>query len=222
VPTSLALATVGSALMATIAAAVFGWSLKKPTNLGLLAFGQIGLWGGLLGGPIMGARQVGARFREFVRLRIRPIDLLWAALGPVLQVVIGLAYLPFVSTEEVSKPAKDLAAQAQGQLVPYLLLAVAVVVGAPIVEETFFRGFFLGVLSRSQTSWVRQPVVAIALTSTVFGLFHFQPLLTPALIFFGAICGVLAYRFGRIGPSICLHIGFNAHTMIQLGWQVFH
>ncbi len=223
---SLFAAVVGSALTAVVGSAIFGLSLKTddPKNkasLAVLALGQIGLWGGLLGGPALAARQWGRRFREFVGLRFRLVDVCWLGLGPVLQVLIGWAYSPFVSSDKVSQTAKDLAARAHGQAVPYVLLAVATVIGAPLVEETFFRGFFLGAFQRARSAPLRRPWVGVAVTSVVFGLFHFQPLLTPALIGFGAVAGVLSQHFKRLGPSICLHMGFNGFTMIALGLDIF-
>jgi membrane protease YdiL (CAAX protease family) len=190
-------------------------------SLAILALGQIGLWGGLLGGPAVAARQWGRRFREFVGWQFRPVDLCWILLGPVLQVLIGVAYSPFVSSEKLSKTAKDLADRANGQVVPYVLLALATVIGAPLVEETFFRGFFLGAFGRSRWTSLRRPWLAISITSLVFGLFHFQPLLTPALVFFGAVAAALSHHFKRLGPSICLHIGFNGFTMLALAIDIF-
>jgi membrane protease YdiL (CAAX protease family) len=222
---SLFAAVAGSVVTAVVGSAVFGLSLKTDAthqpSLAVLALGQVGLWGGLVGGPALAARQWGTKLREFVGFRFRPVDLCWLALGPVLQVLIGWAYSPFVSSKELSKTATDLASRANGQVIPFALLAAATVIGAPLVEETFFRGFFLGAFHRAHSAWVRRPWVGIAATSVVFGVFHFQPLLTPALIFFGAVAAALSHFFQRLGPSICLHIGFNGFTMIVLGLDVF-
>jgi membrane protease YdiL (CAAX protease family) len=227
---SLFAAVIGSVIMAVLGVAIAGGSLAKPTVTNLV-FSQVGLWFGLIGGPIVALRMqpsgfanFRARFVEYVGLRFRPNDLLWAALGPVLQVMIGIAYAPFTSSEEVSKVAKDLAARAEGQVIPFVVLGIATAIGAPIVEEVFFRGFFARALTNFRSATdnpVFRPLIAGAITSVVFGLFHFQPLLAPALIFFGAVCAFLTHRYRRLGPAICLHTGFNAHTMIALAFQTF-
>ena len=38
---------------------------------------------------------------------------------------------------------------------------------------------------------------------------HLQPLQFPALLAFGVILGVLAWRTGRLGPALWAHVGFN-------------
>ncbi len=222
---SLVLAIFGSAVATLLAIQVFeGGDVKRATSsVTVLLFGQIGLWGGLLGGSFVVARSNGTPLVDFVGFRMRPTDVGWALLGPVLQVIIGWAYTPFVSEGEVSKAARDLAARAAGQRIPFALLAIATCVGAPIVEEMFFRGFVF----RTMTGDGRQPlaarrtVVAIAISALVFGAFHFQPLLFPALAAFGAICAVLRSWFGRLGPSIWLHAGFNTFTMVRLAFETF-
>lgn len=227
---SLFAAVIGSVIMAVVGVAIAGGSLAKPTVTNLV-FSQVGLWFGLIGGPIVALRMQPSgfadfrtRFVEYVGLRFRPNDLLWAALGPVLQVLIGIAYAPFTSSEEVSKVAKDLAARAEGQVIPFMVLGIATAIGAPFVEEVFFRGFFARTLTNFRSvagTRAFNALIVAAITSVVFGLFHFQPLLAPALIFFGAVCAFLTHRYGRLGPAICLHIGFNAHTMIALAFQTF-
>src|SRR5205085_4278302 len=54
----------------------------------------------------------------------------------------------------------------------YAIVAVIAVIGAPIVEELFFRGLLLRVL---ETSWPAP--AAIAGQAVIFGLCHISPLL---------------------------------------------
>jgi membrane protease YdiL (CAAX protease family) len=93
-----------------------------------------------------------------------------------------------------------------------------VAVGAPIVEELFFRGLVLRSLERRfGSTW------AVALSSVLFGLAHPQPLPAKALVLvmvslaaLGALLATLAVRTGRLGPSIVTHAVFNGWTVLFL------
>jgi membrane protease YdiL (CAAX protease family) len=53
-------------------------------------------------------------------------------------------------------------------------------------------------------------------SAILFGLAHFEALQLAALILFGLILGTLAYRTGRLGPTIVAHAAFNAVTVLTL------
>ena len=90
-----------------------------------------------------------------------------------------------------------------------LLLVVLVVVGAPIIEELFFRGLLLRSIQARWSDWL-----ALVASSILFGLAHFQLLQLPALVMFGLVAGYCAQRTGRLGMSICAHAGFNGTTVV--------
>jgi uncharacterized protein len=164
---------------------------------------------------VLAARHYQSDVRTFAGLRMQRSDPLWALLGPVLQVVIGLAYSPFVSADELGEAAQRLVDLAEGQVGPYLLLCVSTVIGAPLVEELFFRGLVLPAGRRFGT------VAGITLSAVLFAAVHLQPLQFPALACFGALCAYLTVRFDRLGPAVWLHVGFNAATMATMAWRVF-
>ena len=91
------------------------------------------------------------------------------------------------------------------------MLVLLTVVGAPIVEELFFRGLVLRSFERRL-----RPALAIGATAVLFSLAHFQVLQFLALVIFGVIAGVLAHRAQRLGPAIWAHVAFNATTVIAL------
>lgn len=184
-------------------------------DLRVMLAGQVGLWFGLVPSVYLAARSTGEPFRMFAGFQAKRVDVCWALLGPLLQLLIGFAYSPFVSAEELSKSAQRVVDLAKGQVVLYLLLCVSTVIGAPVVEELFFRGLVV----RSAIS--RGTVFAVVVSAVLFGAVHQQLLLFPALACFGALCAVLAVRFGRLGPAIWLHVGFNAATMATMAWKVF-
>lgn len=176
------------------------------------------------------------RRESFVRsagFGVRRLDALWLLVGMALQVVGALIYLPFhVSSDDLEKPARDLIGQA-GRLGPsFALLAVALVVGAPVVEEIFYRGLVVRALQRRFSGSATgdeggdraesrrrrsTDVLAAVLGAMWFGLIHFEPLQLPALVLIGLVCALLTVRTGRLGPAIFCHAGFNLVTVIALG-----
>jgi uncharacterized protein len=220
--------TVGGLLAAVLCSGIVGASaiaaFGSEPDIRTSVAGQFGLWIGMVGTAFVYAKSSGMSLIERVDFRMLPRDVGWIALGPVLQVLFSLAYRPFVSAQEVERAAREVADLAQGRLGPYLLLCVTTAIGAPIVEEVFFRG----VVMRGATSGVapaqakrKLQVISVAVSAVVFGAIHVQPLLFPALAAFGAMCALLVIKFNRLGPAIWLHIGFNASTMVAMGFRIF-
>jgi membrane protease YdiL (CAAX protease family) len=84
-------------------------------------------------------------------------------------------------------------------------LLLAMVVGAPVAEELFFRGFFQNVLSR----WW-QPGTAVLGTAMVFTLFHFVPLRFALVFEMALVLGILYHRAGSLWLNIVFHAVTNA------------
>ncbi|HZU79356.1 MAG TPA: CPBP family intramembrane glutamic endopeptidase, partial [Acidimicrobiales bacterium] len=102
------------------------------------------------------------------------------------------------------------------------VLTVAVV---PLVEELVFRGLFLrGALRAFEGAGRRLgPALAVVLTGIAFGLAHLEALETLGLAAFGMVLAYLAYRAGRLGPSILAHATFNLVAIVSVatvrpGW----
>jgi membrane protease YdiL (CAAX protease family) len=186
--------------------------------LSLVAVAQMGLWLGLLGAPLVATRLKGNGLVADLDLRARWSDA-WkgGGIGVLLQLVaLPLLYWPLLDlldkgASDLEGPAREMTDRADGALgvVPLVLI---VGVGAPIIEEIFYRGLFQRALLKRGLP----PVAAIGLNAVVFGLSHGQLLQLPALVLFGAVAGVLAHRSGRLGPAIAAHIAFNMVTVISL------
>ena len=107
------------------------------------------------------------------------------------------------SFDEVSKRASDLVDDARGGWI--FLLALVVVVGAPIVEEIVYRGVVQpGLVS----SWGR--TTGILVTAALFAAIHMQPVEFPGLFAFALVLGWARHSTGTIGTSIVTHMAFNA------------
>jgi membrane protease YdiL (CAAX protease family) len=218
---AFAVGTVLSAFAAAIAENVTGYhpGQGKAIPLGVTAASLIGLWIGLLGGVWYASRTrgSGSLSRDFgLRLQWPKDVVLGIAAGLFSQyVLILLLYLPFEQLDpslrhRLETPAKhDTAAVHGAGWVTLLILLLAI--GAPLVEELFFRGLLQRSLARRFG-----PAVGVVGAALVFGLAHFELLQLPALIVFGLVLAILAQRTGRLGPSIVAHATFNAATVLTL------
>ena len=134
-------------------------------------------------------------------------------LGVAAQLVfVPLLYWPisqFLDVESLSDPARDLTDRATGWGI--VVLVVLVVIGAPVVEELFFRGLLL----RSLQARYSNPV-AVAVSAVLFGLAHFQGIQTFALVMIGVVLAVVAQRTGGLAMAIFTHMGFNLATVLVL------
>jgi membrane protease YdiL (CAAX protease family) len=191
---------------------------KTEASLGAHAAGEAALWLGLLGAPVMASRRKGTGDlgRDF-GLRFSWTDpLVGLPVGVVCQLLlVPLIYLPlqeFISKHDLEAPVRRVTDSAHGA--GFIALSVVVVVGAPFVEELFFRGLVLRALERRFGD-----VWAVLGSAAVFGLAHFELLQLPALVSLGFVLGVMVASTKRLGPAIFAHAGFNLVTMIALGLQ---
>jgi len=137
--------------------------------------------------------------------------------------VLELPLQPFVHnlSSKLGHPAQQLLSPVQYRTVSLVVLAVLVCVGSPLVEELFFRGLLLrGLLGRFQHLGSRKgPALSIVITGIVFGLAHFETLQFLGLAGFGTLLAYVAYRTGRLGPTIVAHLAFNTTTVIAFVLQ---
>ena len=110
---------------------------------------------------------------------------------------------------DVSEPARELVDKATGLGV--FLLFLVVVVGAPVVEEIFYRGLTLKAFEKKMGGRL-----ALVVTSLLFAFAHLQLIQFPALFLFGCVAAHLARKYDRLGRAVWAHVGFNATTVIAL------
>jgi uncharacterized protein len=94
-----------------------------------------------------------------------------------------------------------------------VLLAIALVVAAPVVEETMFRGFLLPSLAQSRLG----PLGAILFTSAAWALLHaqYQPFYLLQIVVLGALFGWLRLQSGSLLLTILLHGIVNSVALVQ-------
>ena len=212
----------GYALASLIAAIWYAVSGDDELDLAGQAVSQMGLWTGMVGAAVVASHRKGAgTLAEDFGLRGKWSDIglgLLVALAVQILVLPGIAYLlrPLLGEPEVSGPVQDLLDKSQGLAFVGLILSVAV--GAPIVEELFFRGLLLRSLQRRVPDWA-----AVVVSAVAFGIAHGSALPVDAVVLvmisltvFGAILAVMAIRTGRLGASIVTHAVFNLFTLLYL------
>ena len=192
-----------------------GYLNTKPADrpLWMDAILLVPLWASLLAGTVIISRVWGTgSLRDDYGLRFRAFDVLGVPIGIAAQAVLvpAIYWVLQVSSEDVSSQARTLTDRA-GSDAEVILLVLMVVVGAPIIEELFFRGLLMRSI---QARW--NDGLALVASSLFFALVHFQPLQIPGLFAFGLIAGTCAQRTGRLGMSIFAHAAFNGTAVVAL------
>ncbi len=200
-------------------------SATVSNSLGALLANLLGLWTGLLAAVFYASKKRGSGSlkADFGLHRIVLQDVVIGVPVGVLGqlVVIPLLYYPFEQmtpnlSQKLSQPAQSITGLGHGAGIWVLALFLAV--GAPIVEELYFRGLLLGSLKHrfSRLPESASSFLAAVISAVLFGLAHGEPLQLLGLAFFGLILAALRLKFGRLGPSMFAHGAFNAVTLIAL------
>lgn len=180
-------------------------------SFGVLTVALGGAWASYLIGMWIASQRAGSgSFFADYGVSFRWVDLLGLAVGAGSQLVlIRVVYLPLealwpetFTQDRLTENAQDLVDRAGGAST--LLLVVVIVIGAPVVEELFYRGL----LQRSLAARFNEGAVLVAVAA-LFAAVHFRPIEFPGLFGFGLILGWAALRTRRLGPAITIHVGFN-------------
>lgn len=158
----------------------------------------------------------GRPLRDY-RVSFAPLDLVGVPVGVASQILlVQVLYWPlgkwFPDTfgrDEVEEPALRLAERATGGWA--IALVLAVVVGAPVMEELLYRG--LALRSLSARLGMR---LAVAVGAAWFAVAHLQAVQFLGLFVFGLVLGVCAERTGRLGMAMLAHAAFNATSLVIL------
>jgi len=207
---------VAQIVSAIVLAAMGGGGTLAETPISTLSLALVGAWAAYLTGMWLASNRSGTGdpISDY-GVTFKPVDLLGLGIGMLSQlVVVTLVYLPLgrlwpdtFTDDRLQENAKDLVDRATGGSM--LLLVLVVVVGAPVVEELFYRGL----LQRSLTTQFNDTLVVVGVAA-VFALVHFRPVEYPGLFAFGLILGACALRTGRLGMPILAHVAFNATGLV--------
>ncbi len=93
--------------------------------------------------------------------------------------------------------------------VPKWVITLSAIVIAPLVEETFFRGFvFTGF--RQRYGWRTAAIISAA----IFSVLHLIPLAIPPLFLFGFLLAYIYHRSGSLWVPIILHAIYNSWILV--------
>ena len=184
-----------------------------------LVLSEVGLWVGLYATCVLSSRRYGTgRVRADFRWRFKREDL-WIAFvaAIVARCVAAVVLVPFVHVaQKVGNPDKSLYAITNLGTWGWFVLVVFTCVGAPLIEELFFRGLLQGQLV--ERLGVGFGIVA---TAIVFGAVHIanDPGVAGLLLALtvgagGIVFGVVRHLTGRLGTSTLTHAMFNAAAVI--------
>ena len=196
--------------------------LGRPGGvLAELVVSELGLWSALLATCLLVSRRFGTRsLRQDLGIRFRPVDPgvgVVAALAAHL--IAGLVLLPIVlNSRHIENPDSSLFSSTTISAAGWAVLVLVTCVGAPFVEELYFRGLLQGVLTERIGT-----LPGIAATAVVFGAAHIanDPGVS-GLVFAlgigasGLVLGCVRLWTNHLGASIATHCAFNAMAVIAL------
>lgn len=209
---------LGAAIGALVIGAAAGGALfvlNAPTILVVLV-GTTLPWLALAGWPLIATSRRGNGPRIDLGLRLTWSDTGWGVMtGFAGLLLAGIAALiTRLFDPEVTSAAGDAAAELQessGRLA-IVIFALMIMVGAPIVEELFFRGLFFSALRKRGVG----AVLTIIITGVVFAGFHFEPTRFLILLPTGLLLGWVRWRTGSTGAAMVAHGVVNAPGAIVL------
>lgn len=186
-----------------------------------IALSSAALWAALVAGCVLVSRRrgTGSLVRDYA-FRFRWSDLGLGLAGSVAGRLVSSAFVTPIPLPSRSLNDVDQARfghSIEGTATWVVLIAVTCV-GAPLVEELFFRGLV-------QTSLVGRygPVAGIGMASLLFGAAHliawdgvWTLAYAWAVVGGGVVLGTTYHLTKRLGTSIVAHALFNAQAMVVL------
>lgn len=166
-------------------------------------------WVAMAGWPILATALRGNGARVDLGVRLTWGDLGFGAIGGVVAwILLGVvALITLALTGEFTSTAGEVAVEIarDGNRLWLIAFALAIGLGAPIVEELLFRGLFYSALRKRGL----HDLWAILITAVAFAALHFEPVRLPILFAMGLVAGVLRWRTRALGASMVAHAMVN-------------
>jgi membrane protease YdiL (CAAX protease family) len=149
----------------------------------------------------------------FFKTSKRPLLQAFAGYTMVIPIVLVMSLIQASSNngQNDTQQVVDMVMNNSSDSISRLLFALAIVVLAPIIEETLFRGFLFHALMR-RMPWG----VAAVISAICFGLIHAQLSTILPITLLGLMLAILTYRNRSIIPAIWAHAIFNGMQILSL------
>jgi hypothetical protein len=222
-------AVVGSiaSLVVSVVIAVVASQNGGSLSPWFVLLSEVPIWLGFLGAALLASRRHGTKsFRRDFGLSMPTLaDVRLGLVGGVAGRIIPTIYLILVVIAlHISGSASDLAPRVLGitprGLSGWMVLIVLTVVGAPIVEEIFFRGLIQGAFNRRCGA-----VASLFITAVIFSLAHVpgEGPFAPFLLFpMAVVLGYLRLKTDRLAAGMLAHAEFNAIGLLIVMVPIFH
>jgi len=207
-----AVGAVASLVVSIVIAVVVGVGTISPW-WELVA--ELPLWAGFLGAAVFASKRngTGRLAADFGVSLPTASDARLSVLGALAGRILPVVYLVLVLLAQHLSSDQSSVSQSVLGITPsgfaaWMVLIVLTVVGAPIVEEIFFRGLIQGAFSRRVG-----PVAALFITAVIFSLSHVpgEGPFAPFLLFpMALVLGYLRMKTGRLAAGMLAHAQFNA------------
>ena len=189
-------------------------ALNAPTSVQILV-GVAAQWVGLAGWPLIATAWRGNGPRIDLGLRLTWSDTGWGLLfGFAALILAGIsAALTQLIVPDLNSAAGEAAELLQDSgRTAIVMFALVVLIGAPVVEELFFRGLLFAALRKRGLG----AVWTIVVTGVAFAGFHLEPTRFLILLPTGLLLGVVRWKTGSTGAAMVAHGCVNAPGAILM------
>jgi uncharacterized protein len=213
----------GVGLVGTIAVAI-AFAVATQGQFGAadpwyLLSSQLALWVGFVGAVVVASRMNGTGSLaadyglSWPRVKDWCLGLGGAVLGRLLPLIVLICIvLAGSGFGAPSGAAPTILGVTPSGAFGWVLVVLLAVVGAPLVEELFFRGLLQGAFTRRIGA-----VPALFVTAIIFSFAHVldEGLLAPIALFpMALVLGYLRLRTGRLAAGMVAHAFFNASLFV--------
>ncbi len=216
----------GAGVVASLAVGIVGLLEHQQSASPWFALvSELPLWAGFLGAVYLASKRngTGRLSLDFGLSWPRASDGRNAFFGALAGRVIPVIYLVLMAVDlHLSRTPRGLAPTVLGVvpqgLAAWIVIVLLTVVGAPIVEEIFFRGLVQGVFNRRCGT-----VASLFITAVIFSFAHAlgEGPFAPFILFpMAVVLGYLRLKTGRLAAGMLAHAEFNAIglTIVLVPW----
>lgn len=198
---------------------VYGAGFVASEHPWYLLVTEIPLWIGFVGAAVYASRANGTKslVRDYGLSWPTPQDVGGGLLAGVAGrawplLIVGLSV--WATHETVHQSSLKILGETPQGITGWVIVMLVTVVGAPLIEEIFFRGLIQGAFTRRVGA-----IPALFITALIFSVVHVsdEGILAPLVLFPMALfLGYLRHKTGRLAAGMVAHAAFNATVFLLL------